>query len=106
MGVAALISAPPANGKRPRRGFGSSLFGVKPAWDQAWNYCNFRNYNNFTKVNSFCKARPGCVHLDRNRVQIDPRPFLLEASRAPNTPMALQAPNRKGDHHVTQALAD
>jgi hypothetical protein len=62
MGVAALISAPPPNGKRPQaNGKRSGEMRPLPPNPQltAWNY------NNFTKMNPPCNGHPGFVQLRR-----------------------------------------
>jgi hypothetical protein len=62
MGVAALISAPQANGKRPQAN-GKRSGEMRPLLANpqmtAWNY------NNFTKMNPPCNGHPGFVQLRR-----------------------------------------
>jgi hypothetical protein len=66
MGIAALISAPPANGKRS-----CDRFRIVPADNRT------PNYNNFTNMNLFCNVRPAFVQLLKASLQWTERPLSL-----------------------------
>jgi hypothetical protein len=81
MGVAALISAPPSNGKRPQAS-GKRRQAIRrhaPAHPRpqltAWNY------NNFTNMNPPCNGHPGCVQLCRDSLSSTERLAVLRRCR-------------------------
>src|SRR6202035_3675239 len=96
MGVAALISAPPLNGKRRQAIRRSAPADLRPQLT-GWNYCNF------TKMNPPCNFHPGCVQLSRASLSSTERLAVL--GRCRDLTDGARWRRTRGDDHVTQILA-
>src|SRR6202035_4564172 len=96
MGVAALISAPPSNGKRPQTIRRSAPADPRPQLT-AWNYCNCTN------MTPPCNFHPDCVQLCRASLSSTERLAVL--GRCRDLTDGARWRRTRGDDHVTQILA-